>query len=132
MNPEARLYGIDTCDQVRKARAWLKAQGVAAPFHDFRRDGISATLLARWLSHLPWDALLNRRSTAWRQLDPDTRATVVDQASALEALLAHPTLIKRPVLECGQRLVLGFSAPHYHELFCSGSTAATSTPERSS
>jgi arsenate reductase len=111
------VYGIDTCDQVRKARAWLRAQGVAFRFHDFRADGLDAALLARWMGHLPWDALLNRRGTSWRQLDAQRKASVVDQSSATELMLENPTLVKRPVLEAGDRIVVGFSEPIYRNLF---------------
>jgi arsenate reductase len=111
------VYGIDTCDQVRKARAWLRAQGVAFRFHDFRADGLDAALLARWMGHLPWDALLNRRGTSWRQLEPQRKASVVDQSSATELMLENPTLVKRPVLEAGDRIVVGFSEPIYRNLF---------------
>jgi arsenate reductase len=111
------VYGIDSCDQVRKARAWLRAQGVAFRFHDFRADGLDAALLARWMGHLPWDALLNRRGTTWRQLDPQRKASVVDQSSATELMLENPTLVKRPVLEAGDRIVVGFSEPIYRNLF---------------
>jgi arsenate reductase len=111
------VYGIDTCDQVRKARAWLRAQGVAFRFHDFRADGLDAALLARWMGHLPWDALLNRRGLSWRQLDAQRKASVVDQSSATELMLANPTLVKRPVLEAGDRIVVGFSEPIYRNLF---------------
>ncbi|MFN9775501.1 MAG: ArsC family reductase [Burkholderiales bacterium] len=111
------VYGIESCDQVRKARAWLRAQGVAFRFHDFRADGLDAALLARWMGHLPWDALLNRRGTTWRQLDPQRKASVVDQSSATELMLENPTLVKRPVLEAGDRIVVGFSEPIYRNLF---------------
>lgn len=111
------VYGIDSCDQVRKARAWLRAQGVAFRFHDFRADGLDAALLSRWMGHLPWDALLNRKGLSWRQLDAARRAAVVDQASAAELMLANPTLVKRPVLEAADRIVVGFSEPIYRNLF---------------
>ncbi|RPH41777.1 MAG: ArsC family reductase [Burkholderiales bacterium] len=111
------VYGIDSCDQVRKARSWLRAQGVAFRFHDFRADGLDAALLSRWMGHLPWDALLNKRGLSWRQLDATRRACVVDQSSASELMLANPTLVKRPVLEAGDRIVVGFSEPIYRNLF---------------
>jgi len=123
MRGEAIVYGIETCDQVRKARTWLRAQGVAFRFHDFRADGLQDALLARWLGHLPWDALLNRRGLTWRQLEPARKACVVDQASACELMLAHPTLIKRPVLEIGDRIVVGFSEQIYRNLFVPPSEA---------
>jgi arsenate reductase len=111
------VYGIDGCEQVRKARAWLRARGVALRFHDFRVHGLDAALLARWMGHLPWDALLNRRGLSWRQLDAGRKASVVDQSSAAELMLEIPTLVKRPVLEAGDRIVVGFSEPIYRHLF---------------
>lgn len=120
MQDEAVVYGIDTCDQVRKARSWLRAQRVPFRFHDFRTQGLDAQMLSRWAARLPWDALLNRRGLAWRQLDPARRATVVDQASAVELMLAQPLLVKRPVLDAGDRIVVGFSEPVYRTLFATG------------
>jgi Spx/MgsR family transcriptional regulator len=110
------VYGIDTCDTVRKARQWLKAQAIDHRFHDFRRDGLTPQMLSRWLTHVPWDALLNRRGMTWRKLDESQRARVVDQASAVELMLREPTLIKRPVLEDGERLLVGFSDALYTSL----------------
>lgn len=111
------VYGIETCDQVRKARQWLRARSVSYRFHDFRRDGLSPELLDRWLTKVPWDALVNRRGLSWRKLDAQRRASIVDQASAVELMLSEPTVIKRPVLEFGDRLMVGFSEPVYAAAF---------------
>ena len=115
--PEIRLYGIPNCDQVRAARAWLKHHGRGLEFLDLKKSGLDRRTLDRWLSHLPWDSLLNRRGMTWRQLDPTVRAQVVDQGSASELMLAHPLLIKRPVLEFGEKMSVGFSEPLYRNLF---------------
>ena len=104
------LYGISNCDQVRKTLGWLRQNGIEYRFHDYRVDGIERGMLERWCSHLPWNSLLNRRGLTWRSLDEATRAQVVDQTSAIELMMAHPTLIKRPVIEFEDRLLLGFSA----------------------
>lgn len=114
---ETVVYGIETCDQVRKARQWLRQHGVAARFHDFRRDGLTQAVLLRWMTRMPWDALLNRRGLAWRKLDAARRGGIVDQASALEVLLEDPTLVKRPVVEAGERLLVGFSEPVFRSTF---------------
>jgi arsenate reductase (glutaredoxin) len=124
MAAPVELYGIENCDQVRKARQWLRARGVDHRFHDFRADGLDPALLGRWMTHLPWDSLINRRGLTWRQMSPQQRATVVDQASATELLLAMPTLVKRPVLQAGDRIVVGFSEPVYRSLL-GDSLAAT-------
>ncbi len=104
------VYGIANCDQCRKALAWLREHDIAHRFHDFRVDGLDRGMLERWCSHLPWNSLLNRRGLTWRGLDDAARAQVVDQASAVELMLAHPTLVKRPVIVLDDGLQLGFSA----------------------
>lgn len=114
--PSPVVYGIDNCDTVRKARQWLKAHAIEYRFHDFRRDGLDTGMLARWLTHVPWDALLNRRGLTWRRLDEPVRARVVDQPSAVELMVREPTLIKRPVYEQGERLIVGFSDALYSSL----------------
>lgn len=103
------LYGISNCDQVRKTLGWLRENGIAYRFHDFRADGIERAMLERWCTHLPWNSLLNRRGLTWRSVDESVRAQVVDQTSAIDLMLAHPTLIKRPVIEFEDRLLLGYS-----------------------
>ena len=104
------LFGIQNCDQVRKAKAWLTAQGIPFTFHDFRVAGLSQDLLDAWLIHLPWDSLVNRRGSTWRQLSEDVRKSIVDQASACCVLLANPTLVKRPVVTKGDTVLVGFNA----------------------
>ncbi|TSE26537.1 transcriptional regulator, Spx/MgsR family [Tepidimonas sediminis] len=93
------VYGIPNCETVKKARAWLDAQGRAHAFHDFRKQGVPQERLDAWLAALGWEALLNRRGTTWRQLDEATRATVTGAASARALMLARPTVIRRPVVE---------------------------------
>lgn len=93
------VYGIPNCDSVKRARAWLAEQGVEFRFHDFKKQGLPAEHLDAWLNAIGWEALLNRKGTTWRKLDEATRAAVVDAASARALMLAHASLIKRPVLE---------------------------------
>lgn len=107
------LYGIENCDQVRRTRQWLKSRGIEYRFHDFRRDGLTAALLSDWLSHVPWDALLNRRGMTWRKLSEEERARIIDQSAASQLMLAQPSVIKRPVLKVGDHLLVGFSEPVY-------------------
>lgn len=95
-----RLHGIPNCDTVRRARAWFEQRGVPAAFHDFRKDGVpDDERFGRWLAAVGRERLLNRRGTAWRQLDAQTQAGVVDDASAMAVMRAHPSTIKRPVVE---------------------------------
>ncbi len=107
------IYGIPNCEQVKKAKTWFNERGQAFDFHDFKKQGIEEDLLNRWLQHLPWDALLNRKGTTWRQLAPEQRETIVDQRSAVELMLAQPSIIKRPVVERGDRIIVGFHPELY-------------------
>ena len=102
------LYGIPNCDSVKKARDWLKAQGLAHEFHDFKKAGVPADRLAVWASELGWQKLLNRQGTTWRKLDPQEQASAVDTVSAQALMRAQPSLIKRPVLEWGNHTTVGF------------------------
>jgi arsenate reductase (glutaredoxin) len=103
------LYGISQCDTVKRARAWLQAQGVAHVFHDFKKQGVPEAHLARWLAAAGRERLINRQGTTWRKLADDVRAAVVDDASACRLMLAQPSVIKRPVVEWGEAVTtVGF------------------------
>lgn len=117
------LYGISSCDTVRKARNWLNAHGIAFRYHDLRQQGLSADQLARWCACVGLETLLNKRSSSWRQLPPEARATT-DPAALQQLMVAQPTLIKRPVLELDDgRIEVGFGDTDYAALF-----AATAPP----
>ena len=103
------LYGIPGCDTVRKARAWLQAQARDVHFYDFKKAGVPSDRLDAWMEALGWERLLNRHGTAWRKLDDTLRAGVTDAQSAKRVMLAHPSVIKRPVVEWGDGSVtVGF------------------------
>ncbi|WP_133406944.1 ArsC family reductase [Parashewanella tropica] len=110
------LFGISNCDTVRKARKWLAENQIEHTFHDFRKDGLSKTEINHWLERQGWEALFNKRSTSYRAL-PDEDKTNIDQAKAIELMLEHPTLIKRPVLLTENSVQIGFKAEQYQELF---------------
>ena len=104
------LYGISNCDTVKRARAWLAGQGHDAAFHDFKKAGVPPEALDRWIAALGWERLVNRQGTTWRKLDDATRAAVSDAASARALMLAQPSVIKRPVVDWGTALTVGFDA----------------------
>ena len=110
------VYGIKNCDTVRKARKWLEAQGVEYQFHDFRADGLAEKDLRSWVKAVGWETLLNRRGTSWRQL-PDKDKESVNEAKAIQLMLANPTLIKRPVLLHNKQVHVGFTPADYETLF---------------
>jgi Spx/MgsR family transcriptional regulator len=104
------LYGIPNCDTVKKARAWLAAQGLEAGFHDFKKQGVPRAQLDRWIAAVGWERLLNRQGTTWRRLDAATQAGVQDAASAAALLVQQPSAIKRPVVEWPDgRVTVGFA-----------------------
>ncbi len=110
------LFGIKNCDTVKKARQWLENHHIEHHFHDFRVDGLDPALLQQWVDELGWETLVNKRSTTWKQLDPATRDDM-NEALAIETMLANPTLIKRPVLDTGHQRTVGFKDAEYSKLF---------------
>ena len=93
------LYGIPNCDTVKKARAWLAAQGVEHAFHDFKKSGVPPRRLDAWLQAVGPDKLLNRQGTTWRKLDPELQAAAGDATGARALMLEQPSVIRRPVVE---------------------------------
>jgi arsenate reductase (glutaredoxin) len=111
-----RMYGIRNCDTVKKARAWLDARGIGHDFHDYKTAGIDAARLSAWAAELGWERLLNRAGTTFRKLtDADKEGLDADKAVAL--MLAQPSLIRRPLLDLGDRRLLGFSPATYEKEF---------------
>ena len=110
------LYGIKNCDSVKKARKWLDNRTVDYEFHDLRTDGLPAESVEQWLKELGWETLINKRSTSWKQLDAETRKNM-NTETAKAAIMAQPTLIKRPLLDTGHSRFTGFLAENYEKIF---------------
>lgn len=111
------LYGIPHCTTVKKARAWLADRGLDVTFHDFKKHGVDAGWLDKVIAQTGWETLVNRRGTTWRALPDDVRAAVTDARHASALMQAHPSVIKRPVLDVAGRFHVGFSIPQYQALF---------------
>ena len=109
------MYGIRNCDTVKKARAWLDKQGVHYRFHDYKIAGIEPARLQRWSSKVGWEKLLNRSGTTFRKL-ADPQKAALDEEKALALMTDQPSMIKRPVIELGERLVVGFDPAVYQSL----------------
>jgi arsenate reductase len=106
------LYGIKNCDTMKKARSWLDAHGVSYEFHDYKVSGIDRATLEKWAGIVGWETLLNRAGTTFRKL-PDAAKTGLTEAKAMKLMLEQPSMIKRPVLEKGRTLLVGFSEERY-------------------
>lgn len=112
MTTNTFLYGIHNCDSVKKARKWLDAQDIDYQFVDFRKDGADKQKITRWVAEAGAEKVLNKRGTSWRKLSPEQQQIDSDLA-LVELLSEQPTLIKRPVLEAGNKLLVGFSETSY-------------------
>jgi len=111
------VYGIPNCDTVKKARVWLAERYPQSVFHDFKKQGLSAEIVAAWLQKIPRDVLINRKGLTWRNLPEARKAAIVDDASALALMLEQPSVIKRPVLDKDGALAVGFSDAQYQQIF---------------
>jgi arsenate reductase (glutaredoxin) len=110
------IYGIKNCDTMKKARTWLDGRGVAYRFHDYKAEGVGRGDLEGWAGKVGWETLLNRSGTTFRAL-PDADKAGLDQAKAIALMLAQPSMIKRPVLDLGDRLLVGFKPDQYAAAF---------------
>ncbi|ANY81366.1 arsenate reductase [Microvirga ossetica] len=108
------LYGIKNCDTMKKARAWLDAEGVTYAFHDYKAEGIDRPRLEAWARAVGWETLLNRAGTTFRKL-PEADKADLDERKALALMLDQPSMIKRPVLDLDGRLLVGFKPDYYAE-----------------
>ncbi|HRN83240.1 MAG TPA: ArsC family reductase [Hyphomicrobium sp.] len=107
------IYGIKNCDTMKKARAWLAEHDIEATFHDYKAEGIDKARLERWSKAVGWQTLLNRAGTTFRKLD-DADKDGLNQKKAIALMIAHPSMIKRPVLEIpGGELLVGFKPEAY-------------------
>ena len=110
------IYGIKNCDTMKKARAWLDAHGVTYDFHDYKTKGIEPERVEGWAKEVGWETLLNRSGTTFRKLADDEK-TALNGKKAVALMTASPTLIKRPVLDLGDRIIVGFKPDAYEKAF---------------
>ena len=121
------IYGIKNCDTMKKARAWLDEHGAAYRFHDYRVDGIERGTLEAWAKELGWESLLNRAGTTFRKL-PDRDKVGMSEKKAIALMLDQPSMIKRPVLDVGGKLLVGFR-PELYATALPGSRAGSATAD---
>ena len=111
------LYGIPNCDTVKKARTWLANHQIALEFHDFKKQGLTAEIVQRWLQQSTWEQLINRKGLTWRGLSDEQKA-ISDNAAAQQLMLDKTSVIKRPLLEKhGKLLHIGFDEAAYTKIF---------------
>lgn len=110
------LYGIKACDTMKKARTWLDEHAVEYVFHDYKSASIDAQHLEKWCNEHGWETILNRAGTTFRKLSDEQKADL-NQAKAIALMLAQPSMIKRPVLDLGERTLVGFKPELYAAAF---------------
>lgn len=111
------VYGIPNCNTVKRARAWLEAAGIAYDFHDYKKQGTDAELLKRWIEKFGWEKVVNRAGMTWRRLSDEEKAAITDPAAAIKLMQEKPSVIKRPIVQDGEQVVLGFSESDYRQTF---------------
>lgn len=116
MSKTVTIYGIKNCDTMKKARAWLDAKGVAYGFHDYKTGGVARAQLERWASKVGWETLLNRAGTTFRKL-PEKDKGALTEKKAIALMLDQPSMIKRPVLEIGAKVIVGYKPEIYDDVF---------------
>jgi arsenate reductase len=110
------MYGIKNCETVKKARTWLDEHDVSYDFYDYKAEGAPREQLERWVKEFGWEAVLNRAGTTFRKL-PDADKEGLNEAKAIELMLAQPSMIKRPMLDRGRDLILGYKLDMYEKAF---------------
>ncbi|WP_106638782.1 ArsC family reductase [Allosphingosinicella vermicomposti] len=110
------LYGIKNCDTVKKARAWLDVRGIAYTFHDYKIAGVDEAQLRAWVDKFGWEKVLNRAGTTFRKL-PDADKEGLNADKAVTLMQAQPSMIKRPILDLGDRRIAGFKPEIYATTF---------------
>ncbi len=114
------VYGIPNCDTVKKTLDWYKAKHIAAGFYDFKKLGISKQKLIAWCAKVGYEVLLNKKSTTWRSLTPAQQQKITGQDSAIQLMMEYTSVIKRPVIEIGNNVLVGFKEETFNKMFGAG------------
>ena len=107
------IYGIPNCDTTKKAMAWLSKNKIPFSFHDYKVEGISKKKLDEWFTKADWETIFNKRSTTWRELAEEEQKKITNPSSAISLILKHTSIVKRPVIEYGNKLIIGFNEEQY-------------------
>ena len=108
------IYGIPNCDVTKKAMAWFSKNKIAFSFHDYKPEGVSKQKLEQWFTKADWRTIFNKRSNTWRELPAAEQKKITNPSSAIALMLRQTSIIKRPVIEYGNKLIIGFNEEHYN------------------
>jgi arsenate reductase (glutaredoxin) len=110
------VYGIPNCDTTKKAMAWLNKNNITFTFHDYKLQGITREKLDEWCIAKGWETIFNKRSTTWRELPEAVQQKIINEPAAIKVMLSQNSIIKRPILEYNDKLVVGFNEKEYFGL----------------
>jgi Spx/MgsR family transcriptional regulator len=111
-----KVFGIPNCDSTKKAINWLKDHSLETTLHDYKIEGIDLNQLSRWCKKSNWENILNKKSTTWRSLTEVEKNNVTNEANAISTMLKYPHLIKRPIVELGEKLLIGFNKQQFEDV----------------
>ena len=111
------VYGIPNCDTTKKALAWLSKKNIPFSFHDYKQQGVSKEKLNDWCNRKGWELVFNKRSTTWRELQDAVQKKITDQPAAIKLMMENNSIIKRPIIEIGNELIIGFKEEEYQKTF---------------
>lgn len=110
-----KIYGIPNCNTMKKAMDWLTENNVEFEFHDYKKIGISKIRLEEWSLAVGWEGLINKKGTTWRMLNPDAQKKISNKKAAFDLMIDKPSIIKRPVIEFNDTIVVGFDEEVYQQ-----------------
>ena len=110
-----KLYGIKTCGSVKKAIKFLKDRNIEFKFIDLKKEPVGCEKIEEWIKKVGIDTLFNKKGTKYRTLK--LKELNLDDESKKEWLCKENLLIKRPVIEFGKKVIVGFDEEKYKEIF---------------
>ncbi len=111
------VYGIPNCDNIKKTSTWFKKQKIEVEFWDYKKSGITKEKLTGWCKLAGWENLLNKKSTTWRSLSLPEQKKITNQAAAIKLMIENTSIIKRPVIEYGDNIFIGFDEEYFSKHF---------------
>lgn len=104
-----KIYGIKNCDTMKKAFTWLDQHKVKYEFHDYKKEGVTKAVIESWLEQHPIEQVINMKGTTWKNLSEEQKTFIKNKSKAIALMMEQPSMIKRPMVETGKKVILGFN-----------------------
>lgn len=112
-----KIFGIKSCGSVKKALAFFNKHAVEYTFHDLKAIPIDAQQITRWSTVVPMNLLLNTKGTTYKSLG--LKNYELTDEDKIGWMAQHNLLIKRPIIEYHNQVIVGFDESQYEGLFLS-------------